>query len=290
MKKSWGKLAVFSRLVVRSIAVVLGLLSLYSLSLLLKTYAVLAAQRPEMTKRWATIILQVHCRYLLSVCSIHVDYRGIAAHDFPTSRALLLTNHVNYLDVILLAARFRLGFVAKKEVADWGGLGRLIRLMNVIFIKRECTYSRVAGLRELCRNTVDVSYCVFPQGTTSASLSLYDSSWYRGQLHCQKRVRGSRLFVGSILYEDHQSLAWIDDMDLFSHLVSVLKRKHTKATVMVEEWTLRSHCFDNTRIESSVIRGQMHRMMSDGCFSNKQISVYARLPPSAELCAPERSL
>jgi 1-acyl-sn-glycerol-3-phosphate acyltransferase len=68
-------------------------------------------------------LLQYHCRFILFACA--VKYKGMNTKGvFSGQPALILSNHINYLDVLILAAINPLGFLAKKEVGHWGILGR----------------------------------------------------------------------------------------------------------------------------------------------------------------------
>ena len=51
--------------------------------------------------------------------------------------ALLVSNHLSYLDVVLVAAELPAIFVAKREVRSWPGLGPIARLVGTIFVDRD---------------------------------------------------------------------------------------------------------------------------------------------------------
>lgn len=264
MKIAMNDCIAVARASFRALGVGLGLISLYLSGLVVYFLSKKANQaRSDRMNKKAATLLQWHCRYFLRLCGISVVHKGVQPCDFPSSRALILTNHVNYLDVIILAARYRLGFMAKDEVRQWDLLGPLIQIMNVIFVKRECTYSRVRSLRELSSKIQGLSYCIFPQGTTSAALSLSEGLWFRGQLFsCYRHSLPSHVFLGSLVYEDHRQLAWIDDMSLLPHLWALLKRKNLLVWLNVEEWTSPLSGIPSLKQRSDVVRRQIDRMLS----------------------------
>ena len=91
----------------------------------------------------------------------------------PAPGALLVANHVSWLDILAIASHAPAIFVAKKEVRDWPGIGWLAARAETLFIKRSSGRSllqaknRVAALLLAGRNVA-----LFPEGTTSNGLGV----------------------------------------------------------------------------------------------------------------------
>ena len=68
------------------------------------------AARAEWLRRWS--------RRTLKVLNIHFHFTGV-----PPRSGLLLSNHLGYLDVIVLASHQPAVFVAKHEVGKWPVIG-----------------------------------------------------------------------------------------------------------------------------------------------------------------------
>jgi 1-acyl-sn-glycerol-3-phosphate acyltransferase len=82
--------------------------------------------------------------------------------------ALLVCNHVSWLDVYLIFAAQRVHFVSKSEVRDWPVAGWLAHKAGTLFLERSrrADTARVnAEMRELMQGGAWVA--VFPEGTTS---------------------------------------------------------------------------------------------------------------------------
>ena len=54
----------------------------------------------------------------------------------PLSPFLLISNHLSYVDIVVLASHLNCAFIAKSEVARWPILGFLASRMNTVFIDR----------------------------------------------------------------------------------------------------------------------------------------------------------
>lgn len=63
---------------------------------------------------------------------IEVEYAGP-----PPRRGLLVSNHLSYLDILVLAAAQPVVFVAKSEIRGWPVVGWLTRCAGTVFVQRE---------------------------------------------------------------------------------------------------------------------------------------------------------
>jgi 1-acyl-sn-glycerol-3-phosphate acyltransferase len=85
----------------------------------------------------------------------------------PRRGALIVANHVSWLDVLVLAAHTPASLLAKQEVGDWPVIGWLARAAGTVFVDRSrprslpATIATVAGALRGGR-----SVAVFPEGTT----------------------------------------------------------------------------------------------------------------------------
>ncbi len=116
-----------------------------------------SAQRDRIIMRWSGRLLGM----------LGVQALVGAAPSLPGG-ALLVCNHVSWLDVYLIHAARRVHFVAKSEVRAWPVAGWLARKTGTLFLERSrrTDTARVnAEMRALMRSGGWVA--VFPEGTTS---------------------------------------------------------------------------------------------------------------------------
>jgi 1-acyl-sn-glycerol-3-phosphate acyltransferase len=103
-------------------------------------------------------------RLFLKLFGVRVVVRGRPPEGGAT---LVLSNHVSWLDIPVLASLRPLSFVAKSEVAGWPVVGLFARLQRSVFIDR-ARKSHTASVNtevahRLARGDVIV---LFPEGTT----------------------------------------------------------------------------------------------------------------------------
>ena len=84
-----------------------------------------------------------------------------------------ISNHVSWIDILVLAGASGTAFVAKHELSQVPVIGWLCRLNRTIFVKRENRMGvaqQVGALREALADNWSVT--VFPEGTTTDNRSL----------------------------------------------------------------------------------------------------------------------
>ena len=169
-------------------------------------------------------VWQWHMKFLCRVCGLNVHLESsFPLVEMGNSRFILVANHINYFDVIILGALARMGFLAKYELRNWPLFGQLSVLMGTLFVKRDCVWNRTGTLRSLTAGLGQRSYCIFPEGTTTFDSYPDRNIWMDGSFHAAKATR-SRIICAGYYYEDQDKLAWVGDMDLVPHLWSVLQR------------------------------------------------------------------
>ncbi len=120
------------------------------------------AQRDRAITAWS--------RGLLKVLGVRAQ---IEAPPTLPSGALLVCNHVSWLDIYLIYAARCVHFVSKAEVRAWPVAGWLARKTGTLFIERErrADTARInTEMRALMQSGAWVA--VFPEGTTSDGLGL----------------------------------------------------------------------------------------------------------------------
>jgi 1-acyl-sn-glycerol-3-phosphate acyltransferase len=92
----------------------------------------LTVRKDQHTKRKAQAEwLHRSCRRVARMLSIRVEMFGSLPRE-----GLVVSNHLSYVDIILLASIGRFAFVSKAEVADWPVFGLCAKLAGTVFIDR----------------------------------------------------------------------------------------------------------------------------------------------------------
>jgi 1-acyl-sn-glycerol-3-phosphate acyltransferase len=158
-------------------------------------------------------------------------------HAPPSAPFLLVSNHLSYIDVVVLQTQSDCAFVAKKELAGWPILGSLCRTMDTIFIdrtvKRDIPHVLTKIERTLERG---LGVVLFAEGTSTSghSVSPFKSSLL--EFAARNRVP---VYYASISYVTpadeaaaEQSVCWWGDMTFKDHVFRLFQMKSFEANVV----------------------------------------------------------
>src|SRR5262245_53859967 len=108
-----------------------------------------------------------------TMCAILGVERTIGG-SIPQGPAFLVaSNHVSYLDILLLSSIYPSLFVAKREIATWPLFGWVARGAGTIFVDRERAKDVIRAGREMTKTlTVGVPLTIFPEGRSSAGATI----------------------------------------------------------------------------------------------------------------------
>jgi 1-acyl-sn-glycerol-3-phosphate acyltransferase len=167
-------------------------------------------------------------RFACHVVGIRVTTRG----SMPRS-GLLVSNHLSYLDVIVLSSIRPCVFVAKRDVATWPLFGWLARAAGTIFVDRERRLAS-ADVVDLVREAVAGGSLVvlFPEGTSSNGSTVlpFKSALLESAVQLRRPVA-----VASIEYalDDgsvEDEVCYWRDMTFGPHLLNLFFKREIEST------------------------------------------------------------
>jgi 1-acyl-sn-glycerol-3-phosphate acyltransferase len=202
-------------------------------SILYAVYLSLVMFLPRQARRrWRFAIMRRWARLLARTVKLRVEIEGEA----PGGGFFLVTNHLSYLDVILLSSLTDVCFVAKAEVASWPLAGRLATSFGTIYVDRS---SRRDARRVMTRMREAVSQqngvVLFAEGTTSDGTVLLP---FRSSLLEVVAGAGEPVHFAAIRYATaagesaaRDSVCWWGDAPLLPHFWRLLQIEAIHASV-----------------------------------------------------------
>ena len=181
-------------------------------------------------RRWRDAIFMAWSRALGWIFGMRSTVTG----PVPKPPFFLVTNHLGYIDIILLASCVRAVFVAKHEIAGWPLAGRIVASVDTIFIDRE----RKRAVVEVNRQVAEAldrgeGVILFPEGTSSSGdtvlplmPSLLDVPASRQYPVC---YAGIRYETPDDAAPARDVVCWWGDESFAPHLLRLLKLPRFKA-------------------------------------------------------------
>lgn len=174
--------------------------------------------------------MQWMSRRFLALLHCQVTVSG----DIP-SEGLIASNHLGYVDILVMGSLCPAIFVAKSDVNGWPVFGWLTRNAGTIFVSRDHPTKVPAQLSEMKKPLKEgIPVVLFPEGTSSDGSSVLP---FRSSL-LESGVRSGKLVtpagIAYDLLEDGdpgQEIAYWGDHTLLPHLLNLLSKSAFKARI-----------------------------------------------------------
>lgn len=179
--------------------------------------------RDRLKARWS--------RRLLAIVGLRLRVVGA-----PTGGALLVANHVSWLDIFAINAACPSGFVAKAELRRWPLVGWLCQATDTLFIER----GRPRHAQHVAHQMADClragrPVTVFPEGTTSAGRDVlpFHAALLQPAISAGCPVQPLALRYRDAAGRYSAAPAYIDDLSFLDTTFSVLAERGLTVELVV---------------------------------------------------------
>ena len=162
-------------------------------------------------------------RQLLAICNVTVEQTASASEALE--HAMIVSNHVSWLDIFVIDALHPCHFVAKSEIRAWPMLGWLAHQAGTVFISR----GSKRDLRNIFKGLVHSLKAgervgFFPEGTTSSQGTLlpFHANLFEAAIDAQAPVQPFALSYVDDAGRPHPSVDFIGDMTFAASMVAIL--------------------------------------------------------------------
>ena len=173
-----------------------------------------------------------HAR-LLRILNVKVTTKG----TIPEAPCLVVSNHISWLDIMVLGATMQTGFLSKDDVAKWPVIGWLASRAGTLFIKRGG--GETATLSHSIGNFIKQGnlLTLFPEGTTTDGTSVRQ---FFARLFAVSIDNKLAIAPVGIRYQQPNGqidldAPYIGDQSLLENLLILMRREQTLVTVSFAE-------------------------------------------------------
>ncbi len=179
--------------------------------------------RPSARGRWRNVNFGAWARTALRIMNAQVEVVGAV----PDAPFLLVSNHLSYLDIVVLASRLDAIFVSKSEVRGWPVLGSVVAGMDTIFVDRDLhrDLPRVVARIEEALGAGE-GVVIFPEGTSTggASVGAFKPSLLEPAARARLSVSSAALSYSTPSGQPsaHLAVCWWGEMTFTDHFLRLL--------------------------------------------------------------------
>lgn len=164
--------------------------------------------------------MQTSCRRILRIFAPELRITGTA----PT-RGLLVSNHLGYLDILVLGATAPCVFVAKSDVRGWPVVGAVAALAGTLFVRRDRRSDASRMTREMQQALGQgVLIVLFPEGTSSGGATVlpFKSALFGAVEEAAQSVAPAAIGYALRHGDAAEEVCYWKDMMLVPHLWNLL--------------------------------------------------------------------
>ena len=197
--------------------------------------AICAVVFPWASLRRRNVWVRRWSRRLLGICGVSVELgRGKAA----LAHAMVVANHVSWLDIFVINALYPCRFVAKSEIRDWPILGWLAERGGTVFIAR----GNRRELRHIFKSLVlsleqGERVAFFPEGTTATQGGLlpFHANLFEAAVDAKVLVQPYALRYVDGAGALHHAVDFIGEMTFAESMIAILSGPPVRAQLMCLE-------------------------------------------------------
>jgi 1-acyl-sn-glycerol-3-phosphate acyltransferase len=148
---------------------------------------------------------------------------------------LLVSNHISWLDILVMHASGHCRFVSKADVKHWPVLGALTTAGGTLYIERESRRDAMRVVHHMCEALTDGDIlAVFPEGTTGNGIDLlpFHANLLQAAIVAKAPVQAVALqFIDTQTGHISQAASFVGDETLFGSVWRTLKSKGVAAVI-----------------------------------------------------------
>jgi 1-acyl-sn-glycerol-3-phosphate acyltransferase len=192
--------------------------------------------------RVGTLCCRAWGRAMCAILSIRRDVDGPVPRD---GAFLVASNHVSYVDILVLASLYPSLFLAKREIASWPLFGWIARGAGTLFVDRDQARDLVRAGREISdRLELGLPVTIFPEGRASRGVEILP---FQPSLLEPAARAGIPCWAASISYETpgtvaapSRTICWHDSESLLVHFPRLVGLRRVIARVRFAPTAVRS--------------------------------------------------
>ncbi len=187
---------------------------------------------PQLSQQQRDARVQVWAMQLLRIWGIDLEVRGKPVTLGP---ALLVCNHISWLDILVIHATRHCRFVSKSELRDWPVLGTLATGGGTLYIERAQRKDAMRMVKDMAKSLREGDVlAVFPEGTTGDGIGMlpFHANLIQSAIEAEAPIQPLALqFVDAKTNEISMAARYIDDDTLLDSVWSTLNARGLKAVV-----------------------------------------------------------
>jgi 1-acyl-sn-glycerol-3-phosphate acyltransferase len=187
---------------------------------------------PQLSPEQREMRVQAWALQFLALWGIHLRVLG---HPVANGPALMVANHISWLDILVIHAARHCRFVSKSDIREWLLVGMLATGAGTLYIERTSRKDALRMVKDIANAMQEGDVvAIFPEGTTSDGRDLlpFHANLIQSAIHAQAPVQPMSLqFLDNQTGEISFAPCYIGDDTLIGSMWRTLKAPGITAVV-----------------------------------------------------------
>lgn len=224
---------------IKFFAFVLILVCFFALTLLLYPFKFVA---PFDARKILSDIVSFHASLILTILQVEVNVRN-ETRLIGIENSLVVSNHLSYLDVLILATTLPSCFVTSKEIKRSFFLGQIVTLAGCLFVDRKNKTNLRGEINELREAlSAGLNVTIFPEATSTDGSEvlrfkrpLFESAIATARPILPITINYTNISNESVSTNNRDIVCWYGTMAFFPHFLKLLNQSNITVEVQVHE-------------------------------------------------------
>ncbi len=177
----------------------------------------------------------------LKTLGIKVEHEGLENIERLEKNALIISNHLSYIDILLISSTIPTAFVTSNDLKETKFLGRVAKLGGSFFVERRHQLSMRSEIDRIADELKrGLSITVFPEATTSdgSQIKPFKRSLFAAAQRAEIDIlpiciNYTHIDGEPVTAKNRDRIFYYGDMTFFSHLKGMLKHRSIGAKLSV---------------------------------------------------------
>lgn len=224
---------------IKFFAFILTFVSFFAFTLVLYPFKFIA---PHFTRKIISDLVSFHASMILTILQVEVNVRN-GTRLIGIENSLVVSNHLSYIDVLVLAATLPSCFVTSKEIKKSFFLGQIVTLAGCLFVDRKNRSNLKGEINELREAlSAGLNVTIFPEASSTDGSEvlrfkrpLFESAIATARPILPLTINYTNISSETVSAHNRDIVCWYGDMDFFPHFLKLLNQTSITVEVQVHE-------------------------------------------------------
>lgn len=224
---------------IKLLAFILTLVSFFAFTLLLYPIKFIA---PYLTRKILADLVSFHSSMILTILQVEVNIRN-GTRLIGIENSLIVSNHLSYIDVLVLAATLPSCFVTSREIKKSFFLGQIVTLAGCLFVDRKNKSNLKGEINELRQALLGgLNVTIFPEATSTDGSEvmrfkrpLFESAIATARPILPLTINYTNISNEIVGAHNRDIVCWYGAMEFFPHFLKLLNQTSITVEVQVHE-------------------------------------------------------